>query len=194
MESFMTRNQKIFIGVGAGIVVLCLGACAVVLLFFRGLGNAITNSANKSPAEVQAAANNIAVFDLPAGYAAAEGMEILGITVAVFKSSSSDVFIMLMEMPTAADLSDANFSQMQLVFDRQFGSQGYQMHVVQTKDVTVRGKPGKIFISEGTANGKNIRQVTVFFHGNHGMAAFFITGPISQWDTAAYDQMIRSIR
>ena len=45
----MTKNQKIFIFIGGGIGLLCLVSCAVVLLFFRGVGSAITNSAIKKP-------------------------------------------------------------------------------------------------------------------------------------------------
>ncbi|RPJ50890.1 MAG: hypothetical protein EHM21_03990 [Chloroflexi bacterium] len=190
----MTKNQKIFIFIGGGIGLLCLVSCAAVMLFFRNVGSAITNNAIKSPEEVQAAAQEVATIDMPFGYSATEGMNILGITMAIYKSSSSDVFIMLMQMPTSSDLNQSDIGQMQQAFDRQYSSRGYQMQVVDVKDVTIRGNPGKVIISEGSANGVENRQVTVFFEGNNGLAALFITGPINQWDTAAYDQMIQSIR
>jgi hypothetical protein len=190
----MTKNQKVFIFIGGGIALLCLISCAAVMLFFRGVGNAITNSALKSPEEVQAAAQEIATVDMPAGYTAKEGMNILGMTIAIYKSGSSDVFIMMMGMPAASDLSQTDMDQMQQSFDRQYASRGYQMQVVDVRDVTIRGNPGKVIISEGTGNESQIRQVTVFFKGNKGLSALFITGPIDQWDAVAYDLMIRSIR
>jgi hypothetical protein len=190
----MTKNQKIMVFVGGGIALLCLVSCAVVLLFFRGVGSAITNSVFKSPEEVQAAAQEIARVDMPAGYSPSEGMQILGITMAIFKSSNSDVFIMMMEMPKSTNLNQTDIDQMQQAFDRQYSGRGYQMQVVDVKDITIRGKPGKVIISEGTANGSETRQVTVFFMGNHGLAALFITGPKNQWNTKAYDRMILSIR
>jgi hypothetical protein len=190
----MTKNQKILIFVGGGVGLLCLISCAVVLLFFRGVGNAITSSALKSPEEIQAAAEQVATLDMPAGYSATEGMRILGMTMAIYKSPSSDVFIMLMSMPTASGLNQSDIQQMQQTFNQQYSSRGYQMQVVDVRDVTIRGKPGKVIISEGTSNGQSIRQVVAFFTGNNGLAALFITGPKDQWDTAAYDQMILSIR
>jgi hypothetical protein len=190
----MTKNQKILLIVAGIVGALCLVSCAVVMLLFRGVGNAITNSVLKSPAEVQAAADKIATVDMPAGYSASEGMQILGITMAIYKSDSSDVFIMLMEMPKASDLNETDIQQMQRTFNQQYSSRGYQMQVVDVRDVTIRGKPGKVIISEGTAKGAEIRQVIAFFMGNNGLAALFITGPKDQWETESYDQMIQSIR
>ena len=143
---------------------------------------------------MQAAAQEIATVDMPPGYSASEGMKILGITMAIYKSSNSDIFIMMMQMPTSSDINQTDIQQMQQAFDRQYSSRGYQMQVVDMRDVTIRGNPGKVIISEGNTNGTDMRQVTAFFKGNNGLAALFITGPINQWDTAAYDQMIRSIR
>lgn len=188
----MTNKQKIFIGIGAGLSVLCLVACGVILLAFRGVGNAITNSQFKTPQEAQAAAQDIAAIDMPAGYTASEGMKILGITMVIYKSSSP-VNILVMEMPTG-DLNDQNIQQMQRAYDQQSGGQS-GMRVVDTKTVTIRNKPARIVISEGTLNAAaQIRQVIVYFQGNHGLASLIISGPISQWDTNAYDAMIRSIR
>ncbi len=190
----MTKNQKIIIFVVGGIVILCLASCVVGFLLFRGVGSAITNSVIKSTVEVQSQAQQIATIDMPAGYSASEGFNIFGVTMAIFKSSSSDVFIMLMQMPKTGDLTQADIDLMQQTFNRQYSSRGYQMHVVSTKDMTIRDKPAKMIVSEGTGSGKAIRQVVVFFTGNNGLAALFVTGPQDQWDAQAYDAMIRSIR
>jgi hypothetical protein len=190
----MTKNQKIFIIIGAGISLLCLVSCAVVLLFIRGLGSAIKDSTFNNPDEAQAAAQKIATVSMPAGYSATAGMNILGTTMVVYNSDSSDVFIMMMQMPASGDLSQTDIQQMQQTFEQQYASRGYQMQVVDVREIILRGDPAKVVISEGTSNGVEIRQVTVFFKGNKGLAALFITGPIDQWDTAAYDQMIHSIR
>lgn len=189
----MTKKQKIIIGVAAGLAVLCLAACGVTLLIFRAAGSAITNSQIKSPQEAQAAAESIAAFDMPQGYTASQGMKLLGMTVVMYQSSSR-VNIMVMEMPTGRELNDADIRQMQRAYDQQSGGRS-GMRVVDTKELTIRGKPARIIISEGPLKaGEQFRQVIVYFQGNHGLASMFITGPVSDWNAAAYDAMILSIR
>lgn len=190
----MPKKQKAIIFIVAGAALLCLVACGAVLLVMRNVGTAITNSAFKNPAEAAAAAQQIATLNPPAGYTPTEGMKILGMTMVIYKSNNSNVFIMLMELPTSNNLNNADITRMRETFNQQYGSRGYQMKVVDEKDITVRGQPGKVIISEGAANNVQVRQVIVYFKGNHGLAALFVTGPLSEWNTSAYDQMILSIR
>ena len=78
---------------------------------------------------------------------------------------------------------------------RQAGRQLRNFRILSTKDATIRGKPAKIIIQEGTTdNNVTIRQELVAFAGKSGTAMLMVMAPVDQWNQAAYDKMVKSIK
>jgi hypothetical protein len=189
------RTRNIIIIVLAVLAVICLGTCAAVLLLGRGLGNIFSQSTVQDPAQVATVAAEIADFNLPAGFSPKGGFHMLGFTMAMYTTSDNQSLITLIQTPTSATITDEDIQQMRDQSERQAGRQLQNFRILSTKDATIRGKPAKIIIQEGTTdNNVTIRQELVAFSGKSGTAMLMVMAPVDQWNQAAYDKMVKSIK
>lgn len=192
----MSRQTKIIIGVVAGFLVLCLAICVVGGVFTSILGRNISTDMKPDPEKAAQTAGEIADFTPPDGFQPMSGFTILGYTVVVYDNGSeaSDI-LMLMQMPRLTEIDDATIQQMQQAIERESGSSMNNMRIVETRDMTIRGKPARVIIQEGTSgeNAVSVRQMMVAFQGKGGVAMLVITTPASQWNQASFDQMVESI-
>lgn len=190
----MSRQTKIILGIIAGILVLCLIACVAGVLLFNVATRSVVDNASQDPAEVDAAATNIVEFDLPAGFQPESSFHLLGVNMAMYSNPSNDNFLILTELPMAA--SEDMVQQMQDAFEQNLGRNFSGMQVVEQRELTVRGQPATMTVLEGTDNdsGEQVRQMMVAFEGNNGTAMISVFGPVDNFDMAAYEQMIESIR
>ncbi len=193
----MSKQTKIIIGVIAGILVLCLAICVVGALWFNIIGKRIASDAKPDPQKAVQTASEIADFTPPAGYQPSTGMKILGYTIVVYTSgeSSSTNMLMLMQIPGTADINDATIVQMQQAIETQSGRQMNNMKVVETRDLTIRGKPARVIVQEGSYAGNlaTIRQMMVVFQGKGGVAMLMTTASADAWNQQEMDQMVESI-
>jgi hypothetical protein len=71
------------------------------------------------------------------------------------------------------------------------------MHVVGTRQVTLKGQAVTLTVSESTgdeASGEALREVMGTFRGQGGASVMLMaTGMASQWDDAALDAFVASI-
>ncbi|MBE0699163.1 MAG: hypothetical protein IH586_19760 [Anaerolineaceae bacterium] len=189
-----SNTTKIIIIVVAVLAVLCLIACAVAFLFFRGVGQTVSNSVQSDPQEVSNASQKIASFDPPAGFSAGTSMSLLGVTFVIHEAKDIDSVLIIIQMPSSMEMNDATIQQMQEQMQRQSGRRLENYRTINEYDATIRGKPGKVIIQEGDMNGNAFRQMLVIFEGKGGLAMMSILGPTSHWDQAAYDKMVNSIK
>lgn len=193
----MSKQTKIIIGVIAGILVLCLAICVVGGLLTTILGRNIAANANADPEKAAQTASEIADFTPPAGYQPVTGLNILGYTIVVYDNTSeaSDVMI-LMQMPGLTEIDEATIRQMQQAMERQSGQRMNNMQVIETRDLTIRDKPARVIIQEGTYsdNSAPVRQAMVAFQGKGGVAMLMLAAPTDTWDQASIDRMVESIR
>jgi hypothetical protein len=189
------RTRNIIIAALVVLVVICLGACAAFLLAGRSLGNILGKSIVEDPAQVSAMAAEIAEFKLPGGFTPKAGFNMLGFSMAMYATSDSQSMITLIQMPTSETITDDDIQKMRDQSERQAGRQLQNFRILSTQDATIRGKPAKIIIQEGTTD-KNvtIRQELVAFSGKSGSAMLMVMAPADQWNQAAYDKMVKSIK
>jgi hypothetical protein len=189
------RTRNTIIVVLLVFVVICLGACAAFLLAGRSLGNLLGKSIVEDPGQVNAMAAEIAEFSLPGGFTPKAGINMLGFTMAMYATSDSQSMITLIQMPTSETITDEDIQKMRDQSERQAGRRLSNFRILSTKDATIRGKPAKIIIQEGTTD-KNvtIRQELVAFSGKSGTAMLMVMAPVDQWNQAAYDKMVKSIK
>ena len=67
------------------------------------------------------------------------------------------------------------------------------MHYVGTRQVTIKGQPTELSISEGGLGAGTVRQATGVFDGKGGLAMVMIIGNVDAWDWAVFDQFCESI-
>lgn len=192
----MTRNQKIILAVVAGILVMCLIACVVGFLAFQRMGQTVMESAAQDPQEAAARAEDIADFTPPPGFTAETGIEILGISMVFFNDPAKpDTVIILMQMPITGELTDTTFDSMREAMERQSGRRLRNVQTIEDRAVTIRGEPARVVVQEGeNSDGRPYRQMLAAFQGEDGLALLTIAGPTTEWDQAAFDQSVESIR
>ncbi len=192
----MSRQTKIIIGVAAGFLVLCLAICVVGVIFTNIVGKNVASDIKPDPEKAANTASEIADFTPPAGFQPMSGFTILGYTVVIFdKGSDSSDLLMLMQIPGLTEIDDATIEQMQQALERQRGGRLNNMRTIETRDMTIRGKPARVIVQEGTRNENTeaVRQMMVAFQGKGGVAMLVVATPASQWDQASFDRMVESI-
>lgn len=189
-----SNTTKIILIVVAVLAVLCLISCGVGLLLFRNLGQAVSNSVESDPQDVSTTVEGIASFTPPAGFTPQTSMSILGMSFVIYEGSDSRSAMVLIQMPTSMEMTEANIKQMQDQMERQSGRRLENFETIKDDEATIRGKPGRVIIQEGESDGQKFRQMLVVFQGKGGLAMLSVFGPADQWNQAAYDKMIQSMK
>jgi hypothetical protein len=192
----MSRQTKIIIGVVAGFIVLCLAICVVGAIFTNIVGKNVASDIKPDPEKAAKTASEIVDFTPPSGFQPMSGFKILGYTVVIYDNGSeSKDLLMLMQIPGLTEIDDATIQQFQQAMERQSGSSMQNRQIVETRDMTIRGKPARVIIQEGTTgeNAVPVRQMMVAFQGKGGVATLFITTRTSRWDQDGFNQMVESI-
>ncbi len=195
----MSRKQ-LFILIGAlASICLCVVCLAGIGLTYLGknFSQAINNAGD--PANVQKVASAIADYTAPEGYKQV-AMDLLMykyvMLIPDINSSASGPFIMLMSFPKNSSLSQEQMQeQMQRAFSQQSGQQ-VAMKVVDTQNVTIRGKDAKITILQGQLkNGGTVRQWLTIFEGKNGPVMLMIQGSTGlSWDEKLAQDFVASIK
>lgn len=189
-----SNTGKIVVIIVAAVAVLCLISCVVILLVTGKIGSSIAQTVDTSPADVAAAAEKIASIDLPPGFEPTTSMSLLGMTFAMYEAPNKNTALVVFQMPSYMEMNDANIQQMEEQMQQQSDRQLENMRIIKQTDATIRGKPGKIIIQEGSNNGETFRQMLVVFEGKGGLAMIMVFGPKQGWQQAQYDRMVESIK
>ena len=192
----MTRKTKITLIVICSIMLACLLICGVGYVFFRNAAQSVAQSAAQTPEEAAAMGSEIADFKLPTGYSAQTGINLMGVTM-VFYNRPNDTknIIMLMQMPTEEELDEAQFDQMRSQMENQSGRRLENVKTVEDRAATIRGKPGRVVVQEGTnTDGAKFRQMMVAFQGKKGLALMMIAGPAKGWNQSSLNKLIKTIK
>jgi hypothetical protein len=189
-------NKGLWIGLG-GALVFCLCAVGALVLVFGRIGQQVKQGMKTDPAAAAQSAHNIADYELPAGYQEQMAMDLLVYNMVFIGppsgSSSDQPLIMLAQFKTGANQEQME-QQIQQSFERQSGQRGFQMKVVETKKMTIRGEEVEVITYEGTNDsGDTMRQVITTFPGKGGTAMLMIMGDTQYWDKEAIDKFIESI-
>jgi hypothetical protein len=189
------RTRNTIIIVLAVLVVLCLGACAAFLLAGRSLGNILGKAFTGEPNTVATVTADMVDIKVPSDYDTRGSFHLAGLSVAMYGTKDRQSIITIIQMPTSETITDEDIQKMRDESERQAGRQLRSFRILSSKDATIRGKPAKIIIQEGTNdNNVTIRQELVVFSGKAGTVMLMVMGPADQWDQAAYDKMVKSIK
>lgn len=196
----MSRGVKITLVVVAVLLALCcVGGVAAFLIGGRLLGQAAQQAFVEDPEQAAQIGHEIADYVLPPGYHEMGAMNAL-IFKMVFigpQSRSSDMMIFaLMQYPIGSDVDQEEMQrQMRQAVEQQSRRRNMQMRVVGTRQVTIKGQPVTLVISEGSSSeGQMFRQVWGMFPGKGGTAMIMAMGAQDSWDQAALDKFLASIK
>lgn len=195
----MTKNQKIWIGVGAA-VFFCLIVCGVSYFAFRTLGDKIGQQIEQSdnPEHVSAVADKIASYKLPAGYTEQMAMD-FGFyrTLALVPANNpSKPMIMLMGYNQSMGANSQQMQeQMQRSLEQQSGTPGMKWTTVDEHKVTIRGQEVNVVEREAQIQGGYaLRQLFTIFEGKNGTVMIMIQGDTNDWDQKQIDEFLSSIQ
>lgn len=188
-------NRKLWIILAASAAVLCLIACAALLLLGRGLGNLVQNSMVEDPQEAAEMGAEVAEIELPSGYAPIGGMNIMGMKMAMYGSESRQSMIILMKIPGVSSVNDVDMESMRDQMIRGMGRQMNDVRLIEQYEATIRGKPGQVIIQEGTSSeGILTRMLVAVFEGKIGLSMMMVMSPADEWDQDVADNVLESIR
>jgi hypothetical protein len=187
-------NAKTIIIVVGIVAVFCLFACGLISFMVLRGANTISRGIRTNPAQVILKANEIAVYEPPAGFEPANSFELLGLTFVVYENPGNNSAMVVLQMPSQMELTDATIQQMEDQMQNQTGRRLTNVETIDEYETTIRGKPAKVVVQEGEANNQTFRQMLVVFQGKSGLAMIAITGPVDSWDQAAYDDFVDSIK
>ena len=197
--SNLTRNQKIIIGVVGGILLLCCIGGGILWWAGSTLFNQVAQGFNQDPAQAQEVGQSIAAYTAPEGYTEKFSMELFGVKMVALgpEGSTDGTIMMLMQFPAG---SEGNTEQMQeqmsQAFSQQTGQGGFQFTTSEERTVTIRGQEVTLVIREGSNNsGDQMRQAVAAFEGDDGNVVMFMAmGDPNQWDEAAIEDFLASIK
>ncbi len=196
----MNKNRNLWIAFGV-VIVLCLCLGVVGFLLLGRLGSSMAESVKTDPGDAAQVGAKIAEYTLPAGYSHQMGMSILGYDFVIIGSQdgiADGMMIMLAQFSQSyMQGSDPQTfqEQMQRSLEQQSGRRGLEMKVVETRTMTIRGQQVEVLILEGTDDsGTSMRQLITNFSTDTGLAIVMIQSLTEEWDQAAVDQFLNSIR
>lgn len=186
-------NRKLWIILAIVAAVLCLGACAAILLIGRGMLSMATESVINDPQQAAEVGAEVAEFDLPEGFEPAGGVDLMGVKMAMYSSQSNQTMITLMRIPGSTD--NMNTDSMVEQMTRQMGRQMNDVRLIDQYETTIRGKPAQVLIQEGTSSdGVVTRMMIAVFEGKSGIGMMMVMSPADAWDQEMAAGIIESIR
>ncbi len=168
------------------LLITFLMLCAAAVVAAPALWKSFTDAAR-----VSRVAQNIADFTLPDGFVTDYAVEMIGYSVAAYKSGERG-HLVLMQAPPGTPMDEGLMQG--YVANDQRDADWSDTSVLATESRTVRGQAATVTTSVRTNyEGLRYRQLNVVFAGKHGTAMLVINQPESRWNSGAIDAFIASI-
>lgn len=189
----MSKGCKTAIVVGIVLAILCCIACTFVSIVIH---YTMSGTVAAGPEQAAVIGHEIVDYSLPAGYAEVFGTSLFKLKWVVIASDNQDALsMMLMQIPQRSGMTP---EEMQSVMAELFAQQGEyspsSLQIVETRQVTVKGQPVTLTISESESDlGETMRQAVAVFPGKDGLAMLMAMGDAQTWDQEVLDEFLASI-
>ena len=196
----MSRTTKIVIGIVGGLLALCcLGALAAVLILPTAVERFAENTFTDDPEQAAEVGQSIVDYELPVGMKEEGAMGFAGMKMVFFTSDTrSNSMVMLMQFPTAMQMSEEDMQRQMEQALQQQGSQRQinNLEIVSVDEVVINDKKTALTTLEGVdENGNDFRQITgVFVSNDGGPAMLMAMGPVASWESNHIDEFIDSLK
>jgi hypothetical protein len=194
----MSGGMKAFL-ILAGILGLCCVLCCGVVGFFA---YSFFPKVSQVPADVDAARNEIAKIELPAGFAPATMFKIdsfmMSMTAVEYRNAAIHGQITLVEMQLKVSPPAQRDQTMRQQLDRQgFGTPMILNNAKsETKKIKIKGQDCEFVFKQGSQGTpkRDVRQITGVFEGNHGPVSIMIEMDASAYKEDAIIKMLEGIK
>ncbi len=191
----MTRKTKKLIAILAVLFMACVCCGGIALVSAWSLNRAFVTEPDKAKALGQ----EIADYTLPEGYSEVFGMQLMGMElVAIAKNlnTPSSMLIMMMKVPDTGNIDQTVLEkQIESTLQRQLSFQQLDLTLDDVETRTVNGEEVALTFCKGTdAAGADYRQMSTLFHSSKGQVLMVVQGTKAEWDQAALDAILDSIR
>lgn len=178
------------------LVVVAVSLGLIATIGVTGLaGYAVANAANSTPEEVNQAAERIASFELPEGYAGDYGFSKFGFSVAAYDPGDGHSHLTLAQGPKGLGVQQGTLEKMLNQARPGDSDRTTRLTVVETRTVILRGEETILVVQDGTSgDGTAYRQATATFNGKSGPALVILEEPLSRWDDARVTAFLASIQ
>lgn len=194
----MTRNTIIALSIIALVAVCCVGPAVAVGLGGVFLSKAAENAIVESPEEAAQVGQSILPYTLPPGYHEQVAFNLLGNRMVIIGPKPGEPGIIIILGGFNAALA-GNQEEMRRQMEQSLAQQGQtgnlQLTPVSSEQIIINDTPTALTIFEGVdEQGTAMRQEVATFatHGSTGMV--MLVGPVAEWDAAAADAFLASIR
>ncbi len=186
----MSRTTKIILSITAAVLVFCGLACiATLLLIPRFTRNLISTE----PGQAQNVGKQIADYTVPPGYTET-GMDMFIEKVVMLQPEDHlGPSIMIMQISTPNTSQEQAEEETRSVFERSFSQGTATYRHVEDRNVTIKGQPTVLSVSESDVGNVTIRQATGTFKGKGGIAVIMISGDAEGWDWKLVEDFCASI-
>lgn len=169
--------------------VFILGLLFVVAVSAAGCGMIATGESAGEKA------TQIAVFDVPAGFAPDFGMDVGGTVMVGYSMPNSSSHFFLIQAPESAGMTQEQLEQaLRDALASSAGSESVETTEVEEIPVTIRGEEVMATVGSGSGSTETVRVLTVPFTGNGGPALLLYQTAESDWDQATVDAFLASFR
>lgn len=178
-------SRKLLILFSVVTVIVCGTTLAVTPALWRQMTDIV---------HVNTLAHRIADFSLPAGYQTDYAVEVLGYTIAAYKTTSGHGHLAFMQAPPGIIPSGEMIEGYVPNQDRQTTT-WRESRLLYSHQRTVRGLPATLTVSE-RLNGEGVlyRNLNLVFEGREGTVLLVINHPAAEWDERIFDAFIASIQ
>lgn len=174
----MNKNLSVYIAVA-----LMLGTTVMVALVQRATDADSVNTIAQRSAD----------FELPAGFKPDYAVELLGYTIAAYKSSDGNGHLAFLQAPPGV-IPNEQTIEGYLVNEPTSAPWSHETPVL-TDERMVRDHVAALTISDRTnGDGLRYRSLNMVFQGREGTVLVVINLPVAQWNDAAIKAFIASIR
>jgi hypothetical protein len=194
-------TKTILIILGALLSICACGAVVVLATGAWSVGEIVKwadQNTTEDAQEVAQIASSIADYDIPEGFTKQYGMKFASFRMVQYMNASEDTFLFVTQFPAGTSINPEEMMREIRNNSRNPNSPWYNTdtHLVEQKDVTIRGEETTLSISEGTnEQGETYRVANAKFKGNgEGPALFMLVAPAEDWDNELVEDFIASIQ
>ena len=189
----MNRTTKVILVIISSLLAICLCIAATGFIAVRSAGWVLGRAFETDPESVAQVGDDIAGYDLPAGFGSAHVAQLAGFSLVSYTGADGHSHIMLFQAPQILKLDQAELErQMRTASGKDAWT---ELTVVERQPCQIRGEQTTLVISEGNNHdGQRYRSASALFTGEGGPALVNLSTPADSWDQETVDAFIDSLR
>ncbi|MGI6209287.1 MAG: hypothetical protein ACOYEW_13885 [Anaerolineae bacterium] len=189
----MNRKSTVIFLTATALLMGCLCANVAGMVAIRSAGAYLIRGLASEPGRVNAIRSGIADYDLPAGFGQARAARVMGFSVVAYTGTDDHSHIYLFQVPSSLPL---DWARLEREIGPISGNDEYtRTRVVERRACRIAGADSTLVITESiNRRDQPYLAASALFRGRGGPAIVSISMPRANWDQAAVDRFVASVR